>query len=57
MHDVLRALVPLVVLVIGILTYALSTNGKVVELGRLAYVIGLMWLVYIFATNSVRLAL
>lgn len=36
----------LIVCVLGLLCYALSTNGKVQELGRLAYAIGL--LVFLF---------
>jgi hypothetical protein len=35
-------LVPLLVCVIGILVYALSTNGKVQEMGRIAYGAGLL---------------
>lgn len=47
-------LVPLVVLVAGALAYALSSNGKLSELGRIAYFVGLLWLVYLFAGHAVR---
>ncbi len=47
-------LVPLVVLIVGALAYALSANGKLSELGRIAYFVGLLWLVYLFAGHLVR---
>jgi hypothetical protein len=43
------ALVPFVVAIGGALMYALSSNGKVAEIGRLAMFCGLFWLVYLFA--------
>jgi hypothetical protein len=42
----LIALWPIVFMIVGALVYALSSNGKAAELGRLAYFAGLMWLVY-----------
>ncbi len=38
----LTATIPLLVAVIGLLIYALSSNGKVAELGRLAFAAGLL---------------
>jgi hypothetical protein len=38
--------VPAVVLVVGCLMYALAANPKVSEMGRIAYFVGLLWLVY-----------
>ncbi len=38
--------VPLLVALIGALVYALAANGKVSELGRIAYFVGLLWTVY-----------
>lgn len=39
--------VPLVVCVVGALLYLLFPSGKVAELGRLAFFVGLLWLVYV----------
>ena len=41
------AIWPLVFAVVGALAYALSSNGKVAELGRIMYFCGLLWLVYV----------
>lgn len=48
-------LVPLLVCLAGALLYALSSNGKVSELGRIAFAVGLLWTVYEAAGHSVRL--
>jgi hypothetical protein len=48
------ALVPLLVLVVGVLLYFLSPNGKLAELGRMAAFVGLLWLVYLFAGRVVH---
>jgi SpoU rRNA methylase family enzyme len=34
--------IPLLVAILGVLVYALSSNAKVVELGRIAYAFGLL---------------
>lgn len=47
-------LVPLLVCLAGALVYALSANGKVSELGRIAYFCGLLWLVYEFSSHVIR---
>jgi len=52
--DLAIILWPLLVLVIGALTYAISNNPKVGELGRIAYFVGLLWTVYDLATRVVR---
>lgn len=49
------AIVPLLVCIVGLLTYALSTNAKVCELGRLAYASGLLVTLFVFATRMVHL--
>ena len=41
---------PLVML-IGLLAYALSTNGKVMELGRIAFAFGLLVTLWQFAPH------
>jgi hypothetical protein len=47
-------LIPAAVLVLGVLVYALATNPKTSELGKIAYFVGLLWLVYVFAAEHVR---
>jgi hypothetical protein len=42
-------------IVIGALVYALSTNGKVAEIGRLCLLAGLMALAFEFAGHTVSL--
>ena len=39
-------LVALVVAVVGALAYALSSNGKMSELGRILFFVGAFWCVY-----------
>jgi hypothetical protein len=53
--NVAEALVPFVVAMLGALVYALSANGKVSEIGRLAFFCGLFWLVYLFAGHTVHI--
>ena len=48
------ALVPLLFAVVGALTFALTTD-KIAEMGRLAFVVGLLWLVYTMATKTVTI--
>lgn len=45
----MTALVPILIALVGALVYALSSNGKLVELGRIAFFVGLFWTVYSFA--------
>ncbi len=40
-------LIPLLVCLVGALVYGLSSNGKVAELGRVAFFCGLFWVVYL----------
>lgn len=51
----LIAVVPLLVLILGALVYALSGNAKVAEMGRLAFFTGLFVLVWVAARETVRL--
>lgn len=48
-------LVPLVVLVVGALVYALAANGKLSEMGRIAFFCGLFVLVWELARTVVHL--
>ena len=47
--------IPLLFAVLGAFLYVLPANAKVAELGRIAYFVGLLWLVWQLA--SVRLHL
>lgn len=49
------AIFPLVVAVVGALVYALASNTKAAELGRIAYFVGLLWLVYTAMSKTVHL--
>mgnify|MGYP001585277591 CR=1 FL=1 len=49
------AIVPLLVCVIGLLVYALASNTKVAELGRLSFAMGLLVTLLVFASKVVRL--
>lgn len=49
------AVAPLVVCVVGALAYGYSTNAKASELGRIAFFVGLMWLVYSLSGHVVRI--
>lgn len=43
------ALIPLVLVVLGALVYALAQNSKAAEMGRIAFFVGLLWLAYSLA--------
>ena len=43
------AIVPLLLAVVGLLCYALATNGKIVELGRLTFFAGLLVTSFVLA--------
>ncbi len=49
------AIFPLVLAIVGALVYALSTNAKAAELGRLAYACGMLALAFALAAHVVRL--
>ncbi len=51
----LIALWPLVVCIIGLLVWALASNAKVSEAGKIAYFVGLFWLVYTLASKTLRI--
>jgi hypothetical protein len=51
----LVALVPVLAAVIGVLVYALASNAKVAELGRLTFFAGLFVALLVFATKVVKL--
>ena len=51
----LIAALPVIVLLLGLLAYALSANPKVAELGRLAFVAGLLAVCIAAAERMVRL--
>lgn len=47
------AFVPVLAIILGALVYALSTNAKVAELGRLTFGAGVLVLVYTLAGHTV----
>lgn len=51
----LVTIVPVLVLIVGLLVYALAANPKVVELGRIAYFVGLLVTVWAVASRVFRL--
>ncbi len=48
------AYVALVVALVGMLAYALSTNSKVQELGRVAFAMGLLVTLLVLAHQAIR---
>ena len=51
----LIAVIPLVVLIVGLLAYALAANPKVQEIGRIAYSCGLLVLLFVLARQTISL--
>lgn len=47
-------LVPLVVLLVGMVVYVLSSNAKASEIGRILFFVGAFWLVALFSHSSIR---
>jgi len=54
--QVASILVPLAFALIGALVYALASNGKVVELGRLTFFTGMLVLVFVLAHTSLHVS-
>ncbi len=48
-------LAPAIVLAVGLLLYALATNGKVQEIGRIMFFCGMLVVTYLLASHSVAL--
>ncbi len=48
------AVFPLVIAVVGLLMYALSSNKKVERIGEILFFVGMLWLVYISAARVVK---
>jgi len=51
----LVAIIPVIVLVVGLLTYALAGNPKAQEAGRIAFFVGLFFAVAAAAGHVLRL--
>ena len=49
------AIIPILVLVIGLLLYALATNGKVAEMGRIMFFCGMIVVTYALSSHLVVL--
>jgi hypothetical protein len=45
----------LLIAIVGALVWAIPSNAKAAELGRIAYFVGLLWFVYAIAHGVVRL--
>lgn len=45
---------PALVAILGALAYALSTNARVQELGRITFFCGLFWTVYVLIGHTTR---
>jgi len=50
------AIIPLIILVIGILMYALAANPKVQEAGRIMFFCGMFVLTMVFARQTVSIS-
>jgi Na+/phosphate symporter len=48
-------LLPLLVCIIGLLAYALSSNAKVSEMGRIAFAFGLLVTLWELASHVIKL--
>lgn len=48
-------LIPLLVAIVGLLMYALSVNGKIVEIGRIMFGCGLLVVLFHLGGNVVSL--
>jgi len=51
----MNALIPVLVAVAGVLAYALASNAKVAEIGRLLFFAGVLALMFAFAGRAVHL--
>ncbi len=51
----MTVLLPLLVCIVGLLAYALASNGKVQELGRLSFACGLLVTLWELAGRVLRL--
>ena len=52
---IIITLVPLLILVVGLLMYALAANPKVQEIGRIMFQCGMFVLTWVLAGQTVRL--
>lgn len=48
-------LVPLAIMLGGAFLYALASNAKLAEMGRILFFVGAFWLVAIYARSELRL--
>ncbi len=48
-------LLPFLVAIIGILAYALASNAKIAEIGRIAFACGLLVTLFYAATHVIKL--
>jgi hypothetical protein len=47
--------VPGIACIVGLLAYVMASKPETKEMGRIAFFVGLLWLIYVFATRTVHL--
>lgn len=47
-------ILPFIVTVVGLVLYALASNAKPAEIGRIIFMVGLFWLVYLLAHTTLH---
>lgn len=52
---IMTAYIPMLLAIIGLLVYAIATNAKLVEIGRLTFAIGLLVLTFELAKRTIHL--
>jgi Na+/phosphate symporter len=50
----LTIVVPLLVLVVGLVLWLATSNPKLQEIGKIAFFVGLLWLVYMFSQKQIK---
>jgi hypothetical protein len=51
----LTIIVPLLVLVVGLVLWLLPVPPPIKEMGKIAFFVGLLWLVYMFSQRQIKL--
>lgn len=49
------AIIPVLVALAGLLLYLMAAREKIVEIGRIIFFVGVLWMVYTLATKTVRI--
>ncbi len=51
----LIAYLPMIIALLGLLLYVLASNGKVAEIGRILFFVGMLWTVSTLTGKTVKL--